>query len=532
MRDFIANLIFSLLNIIGLKSLDKQFLFSYFLIFAFASVSAISLMLSMGTEATSINIAGQQRMLSQAITKEVILVANGLEEKSQLNKTIQRFENNQHSLLNGNDNIGITAVDNIEIRQQINHVEKLWSEYHSKIEDYLRSPNEQLLITINKKSLTLLAEANNVVVAMADQANQSVVNQTYLAIFMTLGILILVVLGRMFGLSIVMNQIRMLQAHLKYVEKGDYTHKLKIAYPDNEIGQIFSAYNAMLKQTNELMRDISQIAGKVSEDNQKVSNALAITEQGVRQQNSDIDQVASAMNEMSATVQEVANNSLQAASSAEQADEAARNGSHVVEKSTQSINNLAQQIDDASKVMKELEDDSQEVGSVLGVIQGIAEQTNLLALNAAIEAARAGDQGRGFAVVADEVRTLAKRTQESTEEIKNIIDRLQGKSREAVHSMEVSSDLAVNGVEHTEQASQALSDIVQSVNSITEMNTMIATAAEEQSKVAEEMNRNITNIASAAGNTTDAAQLTVQATEEISQEIDNLHNLTTKFKTV
>ena len=531
MREFIAGLIFSILNAIGLKSIDKQFLFSYALIFIFASISALSLVFSMGTEASSINIAGQQRMLSQAITKELILVAQGLEDRSKLNKTIQRFEDNQHSLLDGNKELGISAVEDPQIRTQINHVEGLWDSYRQQAESYLTAPNNELLKIINKDSLTLLSEANKVVVAMATSANQAVQNQTYLAISMTVGILILVVFGRMFGLSVLMNQIRMLQEHLSFIGDGDYTHRLKIDHPETEIGLIFSAYNEMLTQTNEIMREVSRVAEQVSTDNGKVSDALAITEQGVRQQNSDIDQVASAMNEMSATVQEVASNSSQAAISAQQADQAARNGNDVVEKTTESINHLATQIDEASRVMGQLESDSQEVGSVLGVIRGIAEQTNLLALNAAIEAARAGDQGRGFAVVADEVRTLAQRTQESTEEIKNIIERLQSRSQEAVQVMEVSRNLAVSGVEQTDQASTALNDIVKSVDSITDMNTMIATAAEEQSKVAEEMDRNITNIASAANNTTDAAQLTVQAIEEISGEISCLHKLMSQFKT-
>ena len=191
---------------------------------------------------------------------------------------------------------------------------------------------------------------------------------------------------------------------------------------------------------------------------------------------------------------------------------------------------MSEQLNGAVSVMQQLDADSQEIGSVLTVITGIAEQTNLLALNAAIEAARAGDQGRGFAVVADEVRTLAQRTQESTEEIQKIIERLQLQSNKAVSVMQNSTEQAKTSATQTEEADVALKNIVSAVDSIVEMNTLIATAAEEQSQVANEMDQNISNISQASGETAQVASDVRDVSQSLTNQAHELLDLVGALK--
>jgi len=239
------------------------------------------------------------------------------------------------------------------------------------------------------------------------------------------------------------------------------------------------------------------------------------TSQGIRQQHSATDQVATAMNEMSATVREVAKNAANAAEAARQADDEANQGKVVITEAMGAMDCLAGEVERASEAIRKLEADSESIGAVLDVIRGIAEQTNLLALNAAIEAARAGDQGRGFAVVADEVRTLASRTQQSTQEIHAMIERLQAGARDAVHLMGQGSSQTQVSVDLVEKAVEFLAGIAGSVATINDMNTQIASAAEEQGAVAEDINRNIVEIAQIADQTAQGAQQTAGTSEEL-----------------
>ncbi|WP_371918257.1 MULTISPECIES: methyl-accepting chemotaxis protein [Pseudomonas] len=208
----------------------------------------------------------------------------------------------------------------------------------------------------------------------------------------------------------------------------------------------------------------------------------------------EIDQVATASNEMSATAHDVANSAASAANAARGADQSAKDGSAIIERSTRDIALLAEDVSKAVGEVETLAANSEQIGSVLEVIRSIAEQTNLLALNAAIEAARAGESGRGFAVVADEVRNLAKRTQESVEEIRQVIERLQSNTRSVVATMHASQGKAQENAGQIHQAVAALNRISEAVTVISDMNLQIASAAEQQSSVAEEVNRNVSAI--------------------------------------
>jgi methyl-accepting chemotaxis protein len=269
---------------------------------------------------------------------------------------------------------------------------------------------------------------------------------------------------------------------------------------------------------------------QLNEVSDRVADVADETLKVVMEQRSETDMVASAMNEMSATVQEVARNASQTAAASRGADDEAKNGAFVATEALGGIEVLIRDIENAAKVIQKVEADSANIGMVLDVIKGIAEQTNLLALNAAIEAARAGEQGRGFAVVADEVRTLASRTQKSTEEIQTMIERLQGGVRDAVRAMEAAQTRAQFGSDQVEKAAESLGMIAGEVGTINDMNTQIATAAEEQSAVADEINRNISSISHMADMTSEGAKQTSQISEELVRVANELNRLVGQFK--
>jgi methyl-accepting chemotaxis protein len=333
-------------------------------------------------------------------------------------------------------------------------------------------------------------------------------------------------------MSVVMGEVKLLRGRLNKVGDGDFSSPVDAPVTNNEIDQMFGAYNAMLVHVSEMIGGVYRVSKMINKDSEKVMQTLIETQQSVQQQHLEIDQVATAMNEMTATVQEVARNTSQAAEAASQANHEAENGQAIVQQTMRSIESMAVKVREASDVMNKLDNDSQAVGQVLSVITAVAEQTNLLALNAAIEAARAGEQGRGFAVVADEVRTLAQRTQQSTEEIRKIVEHLQHQANEAVTAINSTHEQAKDTVNKASVASDTLTKIVDAVMTITDMSNQIATAAEEQSHVAEEVDRNIVNISAGAEVARQRVEEAVDSVDDISIEIEQMYTMTSKFKIV
>ncbi len=311
--------------------------------------------------------------------------------------------------------------------------------------------------------------------------------------------------------------------------EGDLTRRLSSDRAD-ELGAIASGFNTFLIKLQAMITQVVSSVQKVSDSSEHTADIAIRTNQGVHKQMVEIDQVATAVHEMTATAQDVARNATQAAQAASHADQAASQGMRIVRDTSTSIGALAEEIGKAVGVVQTLAKDSENINAILIAIRGIAEQTNLLALNAAIEAARAGEQGRGFAVVADEVRNLAQKTQKATEEIQTMIQQLQQGTREVVRVMEDSQNRTDESVQHAAKAAQALETITQAVSVINDMNTQIASAAEEQSAVAEDINRNVINIGQVANEVAGGADESSAASADLTKLAEQQRRLINQFK--
>ncbi|MBC9248939.1 chemotaxis protein [Pseudomonas alcaligenes] len=520
-----------LLCSIGLRTLNQQFLFSYALMFLLAVVASVALYLSMSVSPETINVAGAQRMLSQKMTKEALLLHQGAIPRSALDATIAQFDQAHRDLLAGNRARNISAIQVPEVQAQMAAVGRLWADFRPRLEQVAGGAQDVDLQGLEAASVTLLKEMNKAVGLLASHVESSQRRQMWLAFACVLGILVLVVLGRQFGLSPLMRDLRAVEVALTRVGGGDFTSGLQGGQQDNEIGRIFAGYNRMQEQVRTLLAQVKDSGERTGWHVDQAASAAGAAGADVRQQHEDLDQVATAMNEMSATVAEVARHAVGAADSARGADGHARTGQQAVRRSAELIEALTGQLQRSGQQIERLEAETAGVGQVLEVITSIAQQTNLLALNAAIEAARAGEAGRGFAVVADEVRTLASRTQQSTGEIQAIIQRLQDGARQAVLAVRQSAGMARENQTHIGEATTVLEHIVGAVDSISAMNAQIATAAEEQSQVAAEIDQRIVHISGLAERSHGDTDRVVEASSEIQAEVRRLNERLGHFRT-
>lgn len=304
------------------------------------------------------------------------------------------------------------------------------------------------------------------------------------------------------------------------LEEGSNPFGSRLAKATNKITSAFA----------DLLREILESTNKVSSDADQMVAVAQQSMDGILRQRSETEQVATAMNQMTASVHEVARSAANGATIAQKTATQSRDGSKVVSDTIHGINALAANVEKAASVIHDLEKDSESIGSVLDVIQGIAEQTNLLALNAAIEAARAGEQGRGFAVVADEVRSLASRTQESTQEIQAIIEKLQARSKQAVNVMTDGQKQAQSGVDLAQAAGNALSEISSGIDELDRVSTQIAVAAEQQGTVSEEINRNVFNINDISVQNAEAANISSATSQELASLAKGVEHKIASFK--
>lgn len=362
---------------------------------------------------------------------------------------------------------------------------------------------------------------------------QSTISSAYTMVTGALLTGILIVMLAMFlSIKLIAQPLKRVSDSLRDISEGegDLTATLNVTSQD-EVGEIAHGFNKFVEKIRNTIIQVSDSTTQLSTATEQVISTTNDAKGNVRKQKSETEQVATAMNEMSATANDVASSANNAATAAGYAKDQTNQGQEVVKKTIDVINHLSDDVAHAAEVIETVAADSDNIGSVLDVIKGIAEQTNLLALNAAIEAARAGEQGRGFAVVADEVRTLASRTQESTQEIQGMIERLQENTKQAVTTMKQSRTQAESGVECVNNTGTALLEIITAVSKISDLNHQIATAAEEQSAVSEEINRNIVNIDQISDNNVNFSQKIEAESQNMKNLSLDLRRLVNQFKT-
>ncbi|MEF9671626.1 methyl-accepting chemotaxis protein [Pseudomonas sp. MWU13-2100] len=380
------------------------------------------------------------------------------------------------------------------------------------------------------KQLTDLADLFSKQVAAESQKSEEHYSRSRMIVilFIVLAALATVGLAMLLTRSIVKPLGQALSA-AQNVARGDLTQRIE-SHGDDEVSHLLEALATMQQTLRDTLQGISGSATSLTTAANELNTVTRSSTEGLQQQNHEIEQAATAVNEMTTAVEEVARNAVSTSDATRQSSESARIGQERVSETLGAISALSGDVERTGELVRSLADQSQGIGKVLEVIRAIAEQTNLLALNAAIEAARAGESGRGFAVVADEVRALAHRTQQSTQEIEQMVSGMRSGSTLALESMHTSTARAASTLALAERAGEALVTITASVHEIHERNLVIASAAEEQAQVAREVDRNLVNIRDLSIRSATGADQTSAASHELSRLANALQGMVGRFQ--
>lgn len=379
-------------------------------------------------------------------------------------------------------------------------------------------------------SATVVIQKQDTLVVQTDKAIadyiESISSVTYL--LFAIALILSITIGAVVSRSIMSGIMFIKSSIVQIAETNDLTIVVSTKSND-ELAEMATAFNSMIENFHDLIISVQNSAKNVNQATGTLTTNIHQANKGVQEQMQETDMVATAVTEMVATIEEIVNSTTDAAEKAEQTNQNAAIGKQGVDATILQINTLSTKLVESEEAVNLLDTDSQTIGTVLDVIRAIAEQTNLLALNAAIEAARAGEHGRGFAVVADEVRTLASRTQESTKEIENIISSLQTRTKSIVSLMTDCRDEGKESAEQAGQAGQMLEQINHDIESIMDMNTTIATAIQEQSVVASEVNRHVVSIRDVAESSVETSQQNDEMSTELENQANKLISRVSKF---